>query len=105
MSWLFATLDVSTTGDTFPLIIPELSEKDAAEAVGFMVSINCPVGCHHHIALESTWQATLEVAACRLEMTPGHTGLLVASFFPPEHRKVYEDLKASADAHFRGRVN
>ena len=95
---------IEPTGEAFPIVIPAFSEEDAARAGGFSVAVCCPMGCHHVVAAEVGWSETLEMASHRLESAPGHKGFLVAACYPPGDAERFAQVKASTDAHFRGRV-
>lgn len=105
-AWAGGSLLIQSTGALLPVMLPALSPERAPELIGYAVSVCCPTGCIHTLAVEPEFNLAFEVAAARLEMAGAWSnGLLLGGWFLTEHREPYEALKAACDADWRGRVN
>lgn len=104
--WIGGSLVIESSGAVFPIMMPVIPEAEQARLAGYSITLCCPVGCQHHVAAETTWDETLQIAAMRMEAAPGWTnGLLVAGYYPLELVDFFREAKAGCDAHFRGRAH
>lgn len=96
---------VESTGAVLPIMLPVMPQDRLQDAVGYSITVACPTGCLHTLAVEPTFELAVEMAAMRLEAAGGWSnGLLVAGFFFSEHREPYGTLKAACDEDWRGRM-